>query len=37
MNFKLGKKNISKLNVIDTLELARNKFPGSQISLDALM
>ncbi len=32
----LGKKPIDKKNVIDTLELAREKFPGSQISLDAL-
>tara|TARA_Y100001935_G_C17304626_1_gene511470 strand:- start:861 stop:1526 length:666 start_codon:yes stop_codon:yes gene_type:complete len=32
----INKKNISKENVIDTLELARNKFPGSGISLDAL-
>jgi len=32
----INKKNISKENVIDTLELARNKFPGSSISLDAL-
>ena len=32
----LGKKKIKKENVIDTLELARNKFPGSQISLNAL-
>ena len=32
----IGKKKINKLNVIDTLELARNKFPGSGISLDAL-
>ena len=32
----LGKKKIDKLNVLDTLEIARNKFPGSQISLDAL-
>ena len=31
-----GKKKINNLNVIDTLELARNKFPGSSISLDAL-
>ena len=31
-----GKKKINKSNVIDTLELARNKFPGSGISLDAL-
>ena len=32
----LGKKPILKDQVIDTLELAREKFPGSQISLDAL-
>ena len=32
----VGKPKISNLNVIDTLELARNKFPGSGISLDAL-
>ncbi len=32
----IGKKKINNLNVIDTLELARNKFPGSSISLDAL-
>ena len=32
----LGKNKINKENVIDTLELARNKFPGSSISLDAL-
>ena len=32
----IGKPKINKLNVIDTLELARNKFPGSGISLDAL-
>ena len=32
----IGKKKISNSNVIDTLELARNKFPGSGISLDAL-
>ena len=31
-----GKKKINNSNVIDTLELARNKFPGSGISLDAL-
>tara|TARA_B100000401_G_C52514934_1_gene581457 strand:- start:40 stop:699 length:660 start_codon:yes stop_codon:yes gene_type:complete len=30
-----GKKNIDN-DVIDTLTLARNKFPGSQVSLDAL-
>ena len=32
----INKKTISKDNVVDTLELARNKFPGSSISLDAL-
>ncbi len=32
----LGKNKIDKKNVVDTLELARNKFPGSSISLDAL-
>ena len=32
----IGKKKISNSNIIDTLELARNKFPGSGISLDAL-
>ena len=31
-----GKEKIDKKNVIDTLDIARNKFPGSQISLDAL-
>ena len=31
-----GKQKINTSNVIDTLELARNKFPGSGISLDAL-
>ena len=31
-----GKKKIDKELVIDTLEIARNKFPGSQTSLDAL-
>jgi len=31
-----GKEKITKINVIDTLDIARNKFPGSQISLDAL-
>ena len=33
---KLADEKIDKSNVIDTLELARDKFPGSQISLDAL-
>ena len=32
----VGKGKIDNNNVIDTLELARNKFPGMQISLDAL-
>ena len=32
----LGKEKIDKKNVIDTLELARNKFPGSLVNLDAL-
>ena len=32
----LGKDKINKSNVVDTLELARNKYPGSQNSLDAL-
>ena len=31
-----GKEKISKTNIIDTLDIARNKFPGSAISLDAL-
>ena len=31
-----GKEKITKINVIDTLDIARNKFPGSAISLDAL-
>ena len=32
----IGKKGISKENVVDTLEIAREKFPGSTINLDAL-
>ena len=32
----LGKKKLNNENVVDTLALARNKFPGSPISLDAL-
>ena len=32
----VGLKKIEKTNVIDTLDLAREKFPGSRISLDAL-
>ena len=34
--YLIGKKKISKDNVFDTLELAKNKYPGSAISLDAL-
>ena len=33
----IGKPAISKDNVIDTLDIAREKYPGSSISLDALM
>ena len=32
----LGKEQINKENVVDTLALARDKFPGSPVSLDAL-
>jgi len=32
----LGKKKLNNANVVDTLGLARDKFPGSPISLDAL-
>ena len=32
----IGKYKIDKINIIDTLDLARDKFPGSGISLDAL-
>ncbi|MDB4185176.1 DNA polymerase III subunit epsilon [Candidatus Pelagibacter sp.] len=32
----LGKEKLNSENVVDTLALARNKFPGSPISLDAL-
>tara|TARA_B100000029_G_scaffold72282_1_gene64074 strand:- start:165 stop:842 length:678 start_codon:yes stop_codon:yes gene_type:complete len=32
----VNKKTINRKNVIDTLELAREKFPGAQNSLDAL-
>ena len=32
----LGKKKLNNENVIDTLKLARDKFPGSPTSLDAL-
>ena len=31
-----GKEKITKTHIIDTLDIARNKFPGSSISLDAL-
>jgi len=32
----IGKEKISKANIVDTLDIARNKFPGSAVSLDAL-
>tara|TARA_Y100000590_G_C15655476_1_gene990426 strand:- start:1037 stop:1705 length:669 start_codon:yes stop_codon:yes gene_type:complete len=32
----IGEKEINKNNIVDTLEIARNKFPGSSVSLDAL-
>ena len=32
----IGKSRINRDNIVDTLEIARNKFPGSPISLDAL-
>ena len=32
----IGKSQIVKDNIVDTLEIARDKYPGSQISLDAL-
>ena len=32
----LGKEKLKNFNVVDTLKLARDKFPGSPISLDAL-
>ena len=32
----INKKEIDKKNVIDTLEIARSKYPGAQNSLDAL-
>ncbi len=31
-----GKEKITKVHIVDTLEIARNKFPGSAINLDAL-
>ncbi len=34
--YLLNRKKIDTKNIIDTLELAREKFPGSQINLDAL-
>jgi DNA polymerase-3 subunit epsilon len=39
LNYELrliNKETIKKTNVVDTLEVARSKFPGSQNSLDAL-
>ncbi|MDA9606545.1 DNA polymerase III subunit epsilon [Candidatus Pelagibacter sp.] len=32
----LGKKKLNSENIVDTLALARDKFPGSPVSLDAL-
>ena len=32
----IGLKKIDNINVLDTLSLARDKFPGSSISLDSL-
>jgi len=32
----IGKSKINRDNVVDTLEIARDKFPGSPLSLDAL-
>jgi len=32
----IGKSRINRNNIVDTLEIARDKFPGSPISLDAL-
>ena len=34
--FIAGKEKITKSNIVDTLVIARDKFPGSAISLDAL-
>ena len=31
----IGKPKINKIDTVDTLDIARNKFPGSGISLDA--
>ena len=39
LNYELkliGKSEINKKNIVDTLEIARQKYPGSQNSLDAL-
>ena len=33
---RINKKGIEKKNIIDTLEVARQKYPGAQNSLDAL-
>jgi len=32
----IGQEKINKANIVDTLDIARNKFPGSAVSLDAL-
>ena len=34
--FLIGKSRINRDNIVDTLEIARDKFPGSPVSLDAL-
>ena len=34
--FLIGKSRINRDNIVDTLEIARDKFPGSPIGLDAL-
>tara|TARA_B100001741_G_scaffold186740_1_gene153667 strand:- start:1064 stop:1732 length:669 start_codon:yes stop_codon:yes gene_type:complete len=31
-----GKEKLTKINIVDTLDIARNKFPGSPLNLDAL-
>ena len=34
--FLIGRERIANKNIIDTLELAKDKFPGSQVNLNAL-
>ena len=36
VTIKNKKRRIDKINIIDSLEIARNKFPGVSNSLDAL-